>query len=155
MTSYYARTKAQRERTFNRFCKHLTYWAKSLATIHWKLEVTRAHGPEEVKEVSISGDPGYDGSVVNFEASYECANIILCTQDDTHWSDLSLEELAVHELVHIIWSGPSELISDKIAKSQAYRMHLEAATTRTARALMGAYANGSGLSRRPLLSSVR
>ncbi len=148
--SYTARTAAQRKRMFKRFCTHLAYWAKCLAIIHWKLTVTWAHGPEEVVEASISGDSDYDGAVVNFEASYEQANIILCTQDDTHWSDLSLEELAVHELVHIIWSGPSELVSNKMAKSQAYRILMEAATTHTTRALMGAYVNGSGLSRQSL-----
>ena len=150
MKSYCARTKAQRDRTFSRFCKHLTYWAKYLATIHWKLTVAQAHGPEKVKEVTVSGDPDYEGAVVDFEASYEQANIILCTQADTHWSDLSLEELAVHELVHIIWSGPSELISEEVAKSPASRILLEAATTRMTRALMDAYANVSGLSHRSL-----
>ena len=143
-SSYTARTIAQRKRTFRRFYIHLMYWAKYLAVNHWKLVITMAHGPTEVKEVSISDDLDYEGSVVTFEASYEQANIVLCTQADTHWSDRSLEELAVHELVHIIWSGPSELISDEMAKSQAYRILMEAATTHTTRALMGAYASASG-----------
>ncbi len=147
-SSYTARTEAQRKRVFKRFYIHLMYWAKYLAVNHWKLEITMAHGPTEVKEVSISEDPDYAGAVVDFDPSYERANIVLCTQDDTHWSDQSLEEIAAHELVHIIWSAPSELISDKVAKSPAYRILMEAATTHTTRALMGMYAISSGSSRR-------
>ena len=155
MKDYRSGTEEERAETFERFCKHLKYWAKYLSMNHWKIEVTHAHGRQEVRKSSLNEDPDFSGAVVNFDPSYEKADIVLCTQDSTHWDDRELEEMATHELVHLIWSAVTELIPDEVAKTQAFRILLEAATTHTTRVLIGAYANVSGLSRRPRGSSAR
>jgi hypothetical protein len=137
---------------FKRFCKHLTYWAKYLGISHWQIRVFPAHGPDEVRKESIDDDSGFAGGVTTLEPAYERASVVLCTQEDTHWLDEMLNETALHELIHVMWSSITELTPDEVIETVAHRMVMEAATTHMTRAILGLYRRTSGMasSRRSL-----
>jgi hypothetical protein len=136
MKVWTCRTAAQRgnlEAYFAHLCKN---WASKLGVNHWDIDVSLEFGTHVSQEHrELLG--GMNGGITICNPTYERATTYLCALDeDTHWSQREIEEIAVHEMVHILLCPVTNTFSGDGSNFLETRT-IESVVTRTARALMG------------------
>ncbi len=139
MKGWPCRTEKQRER-LAAYCSVLCKtWAKKLAVDHWKIELILEFGTDVSQDHRDLLD-GSSGAITVSNPSYERATIYLCILDpDAHWDQRDIEELAAHEVVHILLSPIANSFSgdgDSFLRNRT----IESVVTRTSRALLGRFA---------------
>ncbi len=132
------KTEKQRDKlaaTFSALCK---VWAQNLAVDCWNIEMHMEFGLD-VDQGHREFLEGTSGGITVPNPSYERAIIYLCILDqDVSWTQRELEELAAHEVVHILLSPITNTFSGKGDDFLRDRT-VESTVTRTARALLGRF----------------
>ncbi len=137
MKVWTCRTTKEREKLGSYFADLCKVWAKKMGVTHWDIEVGLEFGIEVTREHREQLD-GRDGGVTTANPTYERATIYLCAlEEDTHWTQRELEEVAVHEVVHILLSPVTNTFSTGQDNNFLETRTIEAVVTRTSRALMG------------------
>ena len=130
------KTKPQREKLGAYFADLCKSWARRLAVNHWDIDVTLEFGTDVTQEHRDLLD-GTNGGLTICNPTYERANIYLCALGkDAHWTQREIEEVAAHEVTHILLSPVTNTFSGA-GNSFLETRTIEAVVTRTARALMG------------------
>ena len=136
MKVWTCRTTKDREKLGAYFADLCKEWAGKMGINHWDIDVTLEFGTNLTQDHRELLD-GTNGGITNSNPTYERATIYLCALDeDTHWTQREIEEIAAHEVVHILLSPVTNTFSgqgDNFLRDRT----VESVVTRTSRALMG------------------
>ncbi len=130
------RTTAQREKLGAYFASLCKTWTIKLGVNHWDIDVQFEFGLD-VQPGHRELLDGASGGVTIANPTYERATISLCALDEeAHWSQRELEEVAVHEVTHILLCPVTN--SFLVEGEDLLRTRtVESLVTRTSRALLG------------------
>ncbi len=136
MKVWTCRTKAQRSKLATYFADLCKDWARKLGVNHWDIDVQFEFGLHVQQEHRDLLD-NTNGGVTLANPTYERATIYLCALDEgAHWTQREIEEVAVHEVTHILLCPVTNVFlagEDDLLKTRT----AESTVTRTSRALLG------------------
>ena len=136
MKVWTCRTEAERDKLIAYFAGLCKEWAAKIGVNHWDITVTLEFGTGVTQEHRELLD-GTNGGVTTCNPTYERATIRLCALDEgTHWTQREIEEVAAHEVTHILLSPVTNTFSGEGNNFLETRT-VESVVTRTSRALMG------------------
>lgn len=136
MKVWTCKTATEREKVGAYFADLCKSWSAKLGVNHWDIDVVFEFGTEFTQEHRDQLN-GASGGVTVCNPTYERASIYLCALDeDTHWDQREIEEIATHEVVHILLSPVTNTFSGDGNNFLETRT-IESVVTRTSRALMG------------------
>ena len=136
MKVWKCRTPKERDKLAAHFADLCKGWAKKVGVTHWDIDVAFKFGTEFTQEHRDILD-GQAGAMTISNPTYERATIYLCALDeDSHWSQRQIVEIAAHEVVHILLSPITNTFSGEGNNFLETRT-TESVVTRTSRALMG------------------
>ena len=136
MKVWTCKTQAQRDNLKAYFAHLCKGWARKLGVNHWDIGVELPFGTAVTQEDRDLLD-GTSGGLTLCDPTYERATIALCVLDeDAHWAQRELEELAVHEVTHILLSPvTNNFLGDR--RGLLENRTVESIVTRTSRAFLG------------------
>ncbi len=136
MKVWTCRTETQRKKLGAYFAGLCRNWASRTGVNHWDIDVIMEFGID-VTQGHRDSLGGQSGGITICNPAYERATIYLCTLDvDTHFIQREIEEMAAHEVVHILLSPITNSFSgdgDDFLRDRT----IESIVTRTSRALLG------------------
>ena len=136
MRVWTCRTETQRKKLGAYFAGLCRNWASRTGVNHWDIDVVMEFGTGVTQEHRDLLEGGGGGLTIS-NPTYERATIYLCALDeDAHWTQREIEEIAAHEVVHILLSPVTNSFSgegDDFLRTRT----VESVVARTSRALLG------------------